>query len=70
MWKRLYQAIAQRSREVWQQTGRARELLRLFAGKRQRDQEDRRRSAARARFWADLREGQREAEAHCSRQDQ
>ena len=44
-------------------------LLGLIAAKRERDQEDSRQSAARARFWADLREGQREAEAHCSRHD-
>jgi len=46
-----------------------RELLDLIAAKRERDREDSRRSAARARFWADMREGQRDAEAHCSRQD-
>jgi hypothetical protein len=41
-----------------------RELLGLVAAKRARSQEDSRRSAARARFWAQVREGQREAEAH------
>jgi hypothetical protein len=41
-----------------------RDLLGLVAAKRAREQEDSRRSAARARFWAQVREGQREAEAH------
>jgi hypothetical protein len=53
MWRRLRRAI-----------NTVRELLRLVAAKRARDQEDSRRSAARARFWAQVREGQREAEAH------
>lgn len=39
-------------------------MLGLITAKRERDQEDSRRSAARARFWAQVREGQREAEAH------
>jgi len=53
MWKRLRQAIS-----------RVRELLGFIGAKRERGQEDSRRSAARARFWAEAREGQREAEAH------
>jgi len=53
MWKRLRRVITM-----------VRELLGLVAAKRARDQEDSRRSAARARFWAQVREGQREAEAH------
>lgn len=54
---------------MWQRTYRVRELLGLIAAKRQRGQEDSRQNSARARFWADLREGHREAEARCSRQD-
>jgi hypothetical protein len=69
MWKRLRQAIARHGRGVWQRTGRVRELLGLIAAKRERNHEVSRQSAARARFWADVREGQREAEAHCARQD-
>jgi hypothetical protein len=69
MWKRLRQAIARHGRRVWQRTRRVRELLGLIAAKRERDREDSRRGAARARFWADVREGRREAEAHCSRRD-
>jgi hypothetical protein len=53
MWRRLRQAISM-----------VREMLALVAAKRARGQEDSRRSAARARFWAEVREGQREAEAH------
>jgi hypothetical protein len=53
MWRRLRRAVKV-----------VRELLGLVAAKRARSQEDSRRSAARARFWAQVREGQREAEAH------
>ncbi|HXQ21502.1 MAG TPA: hypothetical protein VN812_07505 [Candidatus Acidoferrales bacterium] len=53
MWRRLRQAISM-----------VREMLTFVAAKRARGQEDSRRSAARARFWAEVREGQREAEAH------
>jgi hypothetical protein len=35
-----------------------------LAAKQEPDRDDRCRAAARARFWAELREGQREAEAH------
>lgn len=64
MWKRLRQAIARHGNGVWQHTRRVRELLGLIAAKRHRDREDSRRNAARTRFWAEVREGQREAEAH------
>ena len=64
MWKRLRQAIARQGKGMWQRTGRVRELLGLIAAKRHRDREDSRRNAARTRFWAEVREGQREAEAH------
>ena len=53
MWRRVRKAISV-----------VRELLGLIAAKKARGQEDSRRSAARARFWAQVREGQREAEAH------
>jgi hypothetical protein len=69
MLKRLRAAIARQRRRMWQRTYRVRELLGFIAAKRQRGQEDSRQNAARARFWADLREGHREAEARCSRQD-
>jgi hypothetical protein len=52
MWKRLRQAMS-----------RVREILGRIGAKKVRDQEDSRRSAARARFWAEVREGRREAEA-------
>lgn len=58
MWNGLREAI-----------GRVRELLGLIVAKRKRGREDSRRSAARARFWAEVREGEREAETHCSRQN-
>jgi hypothetical protein len=52
MWRRLRQAISM-----------VRELLGVIAAKRAQGREDGRRSAARARFWAEVREGRREAEA-------
>ena len=64
MWKRLRQAIARHGKGVWQRTGGVRQLLGIIAAKRERDREDGRQSAVRARFWAEVREGQREAEAH------
>ena len=65
MGKRLREAIARYGSWMWRRTDAVRELLGRIAAKRERDQENRRRSATRARFWDDLREGQREAEAHC-----
>jgi hypothetical protein len=53
MWSRLRQVIS-----------RVRELLGGIAARRERDRTDRRQSAARVRFWAEMREGRREAEAH------
>ena len=63
MWKLLRQAVARNGRWLWRRTGRVRELLDRIAAKRERDREESRSSAERTRFWADLREGQREAEA-------
>jgi hypothetical protein len=39
------------------------------AAQQERAAEDRRHLAARARFWAEHREGQRQAEAQCARLD-
>ena len=64
MWKRLRQAVVKHGREVWRRTSRVRELLGVIAAKRERGHEDSRQSAARARFWAEVREGRREAAAH------
>jgi hypothetical protein len=69
MWKSLGQAIARHGRWLRRRTGMVCELLHVIAAKRERYQRDSCRSVARARFWADLREGQRQAEAHSSRQD-
>jgi len=69
MWKRLAQAIARHRRSAGLWPDRARDLLVRAFARRERDQEDRRLSADRARFWAELREGQREAEAHSSSRD-
>jgi hypothetical protein len=67
MWTRLREAIVRDVAWVWRRRGRVRELIRLRAARRAQDKEDSRQTAARARFWAELREGQREAEAQCSR---
>jgi hypothetical protein len=64
MWKRLREAIGRVGRGAWQRTNRVRALLSVTAAKRERDQENSRRGAARARFWAGVDEGRREAEAH------
>jgi hypothetical protein len=64
MLKRLYQAIAWYFPGVWRRTGRVRQLLGRIAARREREQEHSRRSVARARFWAEVHEGRREAEAH------
>ena len=55
-------------RWLWQRRGRIRGLLGLLTPKRKRDSGDGV-TAARARFWDAVREGQREAEAQCSRRD-
>ena len=52
MWKRLRRVISS-----------VRDLAGRMTVKRARGREDRRQSAARARFWADVRKGRREAEA-------
>ena len=67
MWKRFSSSVAQYGRGAWRGLQRARELLALFGAKRKRDREETLRIAARARFWAELRDGQREAEAHGAR---
>jgi len=69
MWKRLRQAFARHYGWVSRMGGRVRSVLGLVAAKRERAVEDSRCIEARARFWAELREGQREAEAKCPRLD-
>ena len=56
MRERLRQALALCSRWLWRREGGG-------ASKGDPDAEDGRRPEARARFWRELREGQREAEA-------
>ena len=46
--------------------GQVREMWRRMGAHRERNREVTRSEAARARFWADLREGQREADTHAS----
>ena len=69
MWKRLGQALPRYYGWMRRRTSRMREVLGLIAVKKQRAAEDSNQKTARARFWADFRAGQREAEAHCSRRD-
>jgi len=66
MWQRLRQTISRYRKWV---VPRARDLLERWTANREKGRENTRRTAARARFWADLREGQREAEVHSSRQN-
>jgi len=67
MRKRLRQALARRWRSLWRRAGRLRDVLGPIAAKIEGDEEARRWAEKRARFWAELREGQREAEAHRAR---
>lgn len=69
MVRHLREEIVRYSKWVLRQTARVRDILKLATAKRERDQENNRQNAARRRFWADLREGQREADAQCARQD-
>ena len=63
----MRQEIARYGKWVSRQGRRVRELWRLIAARRERGREDSRQNAARTRFWADMREGQREADAQCER---
>jgi hypothetical protein len=69
MWKHLVRALAEHGRWLWQQRGRVRGVLDFRVPRRKREEADGRRSEERARFWAALREGQREAEARCQRRN-
>jgi hypothetical protein len=66
---RMREELARYAKWVSRQRGRVRDLFRLIRAKRARDREDSRQSAARSRFWTDLREGQREADAQCARRE-
>jgi len=66
MLKRLRHKIARPAKWMQQTLGSMRALLTRGVAKREQTAEGRRQSVARARFWADVRDGQREAEAHCS----
>ena len=49
--------------------GKVRETWRRIGARRELNREVARSEAARARFWEDLREGQREADGHASRRN-
>jgi hypothetical protein len=65
----MHEGFARYAKWVSRQRGRVRDLLRFITAKRAREREDSRQSVARSRFWADLREGQREADAECARRE-
>ena len=67
MWRRLRLALARQYGWVWRTGSRVRGVLGRSAAKREQAAEDRRHTEARARFWAEHREGERQAEAHCAR---
>ena len=69
MWKRLRQALPQYYGWMRRRTSRMRELLGSLAVKKKRAAEDGHQKKARARFWAEFRAGQQEADVHCSRRD-
>jgi hypothetical protein len=62
-------AFAQLNRWMWRLASGTRGLLGRGAERRARTADDSRRIEARTRFWAELREGQREAETHSGRRD-
>lgn len=62
MWKRLDQVLMRGFGTVWRRV-RERGFLAVVLPRRAREQQENDRTKVRARFWADLREGQREAEA-------
>ena len=65
----MREGIARYGKWVVRQSRRLRDLWRVIAAQRERGREDKRLDAARTRFWADLRKGQREADAQCVRRD-
>jgi len=69
MWRRLRLAFARHDGWLWRQGRRVRGWLGHRTAKTERATEDRRHSDERARFWAEFREGERQAEAHCARSD-
>ena len=69
MLKHLFRALAEHGRWLWQQRDRVGGVLGFRASRRERERADGRRTEERARFWAALREGQREAEARCQRRN-
>jgi hypothetical protein len=67
MWNRVRLALAPLSTWARRRGSRMRAFLRRSATNSERSEDDGRHVEARARFWAELREGQREAEAECAR---
>lgn len=64
----LFEALRDHCRLLWQGRGRLRGLFGTITPKQQRA-ERANRADARTRFWDAVREGQREAEAHCSKRN-
>ena len=69
MWRRLRQALPVCYGWMRQRISWLREVLGMRAVNKQRAAGDNHQKTARARFWADFRAGQREAETHCSKRD-
>jgi hypothetical protein len=69
MWKRVRRALARCYGWMSRTGGRVRGVLGLIVARRERAVEDSGSIAARARFWDEFRDGQREAEANCPRLD-
>ena len=67
MRERLRQTLALHWGWLWRRARTWHGILGLITAKKEQDEERSQWTEARARFWAELREGQREAEAHCSR---
>lgn len=70
MWRRFYLALTRPCRRAWRQgKRRVRGLLARTTADRSLTEDDCRQAEARARFWSELREGQREAAAQSATRD-
>lgn len=66
----LAEALRRHCQSLWRRRGTLREWLRRAGLKREDDTQGQRSSEARAHFWAELRQGQMEAEALAQRSNE
>lgn len=68
--EQLRLVIARLGKALGQGIGHLREMLSQVAARREQNQEGTRQIVARRHFWAEMREGEREARARCPKEDQ